>query len=445
MQTVCVENAHEILQLKQRNGQLELQQKLNSPKRRRLSPKKLQKQRSCVFAHSTSPFVAESQNSLNMNIALVPSDDEEESIAETEQPVSPYKPWSTRRKFNNYNAENEQPAAKTEANWLRKTPLNRLTLGKGKAQNISPRLKQTRLQFDNSKESKPGDKDIIESSPNLYATLKQASQSRSLLQKNVNVSESSTSSNAATATTSNNNQTAFVLHDDDDSFFSLCPDATAPTLPPAPLSTATALPSLSSTSGSPSVMILTPETQEIVFVDDSLEEPSDLNTMDFMADKVSLSKLQRYEAKLIEEQQNAVKSKKQAKKPAAEPVKVKKEVLTEQIEAGNESTKLPDDFDLPDSEEEEEEVFPRPIIVKQEKQSVKERFNIDCEQCEKYINLMGSKLSDDRIRQFLSSCKHINERACEQNTPDGFWNPLMVSFAADDPRSKVLVERRFAK
>jgi len=134
----------------------------------------------------------ESQSSLNMNIALQPDDEEEETITETEPPISPYKPWSTRRKLNKLNCENEHPSStiKTykKSDWLSKLPKDNLPIAKTKMsltlRSNSPKLKQTRLHFDASKISKEGsDKEVIESSPNLYSTLKQAKQSRSLLQR----------------------------------------------------------------------------------------------------------------------------------------------------------------------------------------------------------------------------------------------------------------------
>jgi len=54
------------------------------------------------------------------------------------------------------------------------------------------------------------------------------------------------------------------------------------------------------------------------------------------------------------------------------------------------STKLPEDIEqhLMDNEDEDskasEEEFPRPILVKKEPElTAKERFNIECEECEK--------------------------------------------------------------
>lgn len=194
--------------------------------------------------------------------------------------------------------------------------------------------------------------------------------------------------------------------EDDDSFLELCPDPTTPTQSKAPA--VPILPSLSEISDTSSVVMLTPGTQEIVFVDDSIDDTTSrpLNTMDFMQeaikgdDAVSLTRLQQFEAKLIRDQQNAAAREKPVSSAAPAHVqlpsastRVKEELLSEKpSELGNESTKLPADFDLDDDvdEEEEEEVFPRPIaVVKTEpKQSVKERYNIKCVQCEKVTILL---------------------------------------------------------
>lgn len=268
------------------------------------------------------------------------------------------------------------------------------------------------------------------------------------------------------------NHPAFDM-DDDDYFLELCPDPSPVTQTKTAVA---ALPSLSGTSDTSSVVMLTPATQEIVFIDDSIVDTHHpLNTMDFMEeaikedDKVSLTRLQKFEAKLIKDQQKAANSMKPTLPPstkASASTCIKKEPLTEmQSYLGNESTKLPADFDLDDDmDEEEEEVFPRPIVIKKDpEQSVKERYNINCLQCEKvktlmdsllknsstsklllqFIDFMGSNLNEEKIRIYLDNCRHIDDRALDNNTPEGFWNPHMVSFDEADPRSKVIVDRRF--
>ncbi|XP_060656229.1 uncharacterized protein LOC132791361 [Drosophila nasuta] len=506
LQGFCEDNANTITLLKQRNEKLHnaielLQQQKErsikcSPKRRRPSPKKPRLEK---MPQTESPKMPESQSSLNMNIALQPDDEEEETITETEPAISPYKPWATRRKLNKTNCENEQPVGTTKIidnknEWLTKLPKDKLPAPKTKMsltlRSDSPKLKQTRLQFDanNSTRNATIDKDVIESSPNLYSTLRHAKQSRSLLQRADTSNAFDTSAIASTSTKSEN-KPVFDM-DDDDSFFDQCPDPSVP-------KSVDALPPLSGVSDSSSVVMLPPPTQEIVFIDDSIDEANPpLNTMDFMAevlkadDKASMTKLQEFEAKLIRDQQKAattfkmVEQQKAAttikkiehqkastslkagdqKKAATStsgnrdpqladnklnakvPVNVKLEQFTEQPSGmGNESTKLPEDFDIEDDEEEEEEeIFPRPIVVKEEKEeSLKERYNIDCDQCEKFINFMGANMTDLQIREYLCNCRHFDHRELDHNTPDGFWNPHMVSFAEDDPRNKVYVDRRF--
>lgn len=462
MQSLCVENTNTINLLNQRNEKLHnaidlLQQQQehrhkSSPKRRRFSPKKSQakqQSRSNSLPETDSPKMPESQSSLNMNIALQPDDEEEETITETEPPISPYKPWITRRKLNKLNCENEHPSStiKTykKSDWLSKLPKDNLPIAKTKMsltlRSNSPKLKQTRLHFDASKISKEGsDKEVIESSPNLYCTLKQAKQSRSLLQRPDSSNVLDVNSTASTSTKNiNKNHPVFEM-DEDDSFFDLCPD------PSVAKSPSGVLPPLSGRSNTSSVVMLSPPTQEIVFVDDSIDGTNQgLNTMDFMAeaikddDKVSMTRLQEYEAKLIKEQKMAA-----AREKSTAPPNVKLEQLTEQpSDMGNESTKLPADFDIDEDEEElEEEIFPRPIVIKQEREpTIKEKYNIDCNECEKFINFMGANMTDVQIREYLLNCRHFVQ--LESNTPEGFWNPLIDSFAEDDPRKKVHVDRRF--
>lgn len=202
MHSLCFENANTISSLKQHNEKLHnaidlLQQKQeqrykSSPKRRRCSPKKSQQkqqqqQRSNSLPLTDSPKVPESQSSLNQNIALQPDDDEEETITETVPQISPYKPLLTRHKLNKLNCENERPDStiKTDkkSDWLCKVPKDKTKMSLTLRTN-SPRLKQTRLHFDASKaNNESSDKEVIESSPNLYSTLKHAKHSRSLLQR----------------------------------------------------------------------------------------------------------------------------------------------------------------------------------------------------------------------------------------------------------------------
>jgi len=54
---------------------------------------------------------------------------------------------------------------------------------------------------------------------------------------------------------------------------------------------------------------------------------------------------------------------------------------------------------------------------------------------------MGANMTDVQIREYLLNCRHFDQ--LESNTPEGFWNPLIDSFAEDDPRKKVHVDRRF--
>lgn len=44
----------------------------------------------------------------------------------------------------------------------------------------------------------------------------------------------------------------------------------------------------------------------------------------------------------------------------------------------------------------------------------------------------------------LDKCKrHNNPEVMRQNTPEGYWNPFILSFQPDDPRNEVLIDNRF--
>ncbi|TMW50502.1 hypothetical protein DOY81_004430 [Sarcophaga bullata] len=221
-----------------------------------------------------------------------------------------------------------------------------------------------------------------------------------------------------------------------------------------------------------SVVILTPGTQDIIFVDDSCNEDGDIDTMDLMADVMKkdntemLENLKKYESKIINKQQhNKLET---FQKPMANPEclhNIKQEKITqnlmEEIEKVNKivptnSSNKPINTEKPQNplfssenqndETDDEDAMPKPFVIKQEppdinkKLSIKERFNIECAECEKLINFLDNRLTDEQIQQHLDKCKHHNAENLRQNTPDGFWNPFILSFQADDPRNEELVD-----
>uniref|UniRef100_A0A1I8MWV4 Uncharacterized protein n=1 Tax=Musca domestica TaxID=7370 RepID=A0A1I8MWV4_MUSDO len=234
---------------------------------------------------------------------------------------------------------------------------------------------------------------------------------------------------------------------------------------------------------SSSVVILTPATQDIIFLDDTSNEFSDINTMDLLADIQKheteyMENLMKYETKSIEKQlkqdtKQPAKSKEATKhnfiKPAA---LIKKEKQSQMLQETQKKTVIENEnlqasissskkstFQNPllstddTSEDEDEDAMPKPIIVKQEpcdmvethkKLSLKERFNIDCEECEKLLRFLPPTLSDREIEMHLNNCKFHNRLDfMRQNTPENFWNPLILSFEANDPRNEVLIDTRF--
>ncbi|XP_065360997.1 uncharacterized protein CtIP isoform X2 [Calliphora vicina] len=217
-----------------------------------------------------------------------------------------------------------------------------------------------------------------------------------------------------------------------------------------------------------SVVILTPSSEDIIFVDDTCDYDQEIDTMDLLGD--NLEKLKKYESKCIQKQQTKeldVFKKPKEKMPPANDIKpinkIKQEKITQDLKkettyklneekpscsSTKSSLKTPktqnpllDEFDT----EDEEDFMPKPFIVKQEpKLTIKQRFNIECEDCEKLINFLDKGLTDAQIQQHLDKCKyHNNGDIMRQNTPKDFWNPFILSFQADDPRNVVLIDNRF--
>ncbi|XP_017080961.1 uncharacterized protein LOC108114465 isoform X1 [Drosophila eugracilis] len=457
MQRDSEENARTIENLQARNEKLHkaldlLKNRQESiipaGKRRKLSPKKV------VDDISPQP---QSQNSLNMNIAISSIDlsdedqemEEDESIAETETTVlSPRKLKLPNRKPDIRNLENEQPNNVTAGsnNWIRKTPKNSGVLTKlsltHKSSNLH--LKQTRLKFEANK-TNTSEKDVIEESPNL--SLKRSRPPRSLMQRTDNVSVLNADDSLTTSSSSIIKFSKSTFEMDMDDFNIEC--SKQPMMPPPATP-----PGLKINSTSDSVVILTPATQDIIFVNDTIEEINKLGTMDVLAeimkddDEDCSSALKQFEKDMIDQQKRLLPNHAKAEKtiPVAKAVKTEP-VSQPEIDVGNESTKLSQDIEkyLMEIKEEEskelEEEFPRPLLVKKEPElSVKERFNIECVECEKFINFMGTNLTDEKIEKYLANCKHVDAIS---NTPPGFWNPHMVSFAEDDPRNEVLIDTRF--
>ncbi|XP_017023080.1 uncharacterized protein CtIP isoform X2 [Drosophila kikkawai] len=177
------EKLHKALDLlKERQESMTLMQ---AEKRRKLSPKKPN--------DDISPL-PQSQNSLNMNIALNSIElsdedqemEEDESITETETNSlrSPRKLKSLlNRKPDIRNLENVQPnsLSTSNQNWISKTPKNPAVLTKLSLTHKGSALglKQTRLKFESNKTS-TSEKDVIEDSPNLSSS--KSRPSRSLMQ-----------------------------------------------------------------------------------------------------------------------------------------------------------------------------------------------------------------------------------------------------------------------
>ncbi|XP_022212855.2 uncharacterized protein LOC111067843 [Drosophila obscura] len=430
----------------------ERQAVLHDDKRRKLSPKKSKE--------DISPL-PQSQSSLNMNIALnsielsdeEPEEQEEdESIAETEalSTGSPRKLCKRlpHRKPDVRNLENVQPNIVTNVNetWLRKTPkmVTKLSLTH---RGSSQQLKQTRLKFDGSKAS-GSDKDVIKDSPNPSPASKRAPASSSLLQRTDTGNALNEDNCLLSRSNIKNVDPSFDMVVDEYNVIGSPPVASLklPVMPP-PVTP----PRLKMNSSSESVVMLTPATQDIIFVNDSSEDINKIGTMDVLAeimkddDDACSSALLQYE-QILMDQQKQIQTKPQTVQLALPSARtIKNEPITQQIEGqGNESTRLSADIEKymmeEDSKESEDEI-PRPIIVKEEPQlTTKERFNIECEECEKFINFMGFHLNDEKIKLYLSKCKHYNEQT---SSPPGFWNPHMVSFAEDDPRNEVLIDTRF--
>ncbi|XP_037827602.1 uncharacterized protein LOC119615667 [Lucilia sericata] len=219
-----------------------------------------------------------------------------------------------------------------------------------------------------------------------------------------------------------------------------------------------------------SVVILTPGTQDIIFVDDCSDVEHEIDTMDLLASTDNLEKLKKYESKYIQKQQTKdmegfkkPQDKLQCNKEIKPLNKIKQEKITQELKTATDikkeekpscSTSIkPQNPLLAELDTDDEEDFmPKPFIIKQEKDvapttkklTIKQRFNIDCEECEKLINFLDKGLTDLQIQQHLekSHQRHYND-IMRQNTPKDFWNPFILSFQADDPRNEVLIDNRF--
>ncbi|XP_050336388.1 uncharacterized protein LOC126763168 [Bactrocera neohumeralis] len=91
-----------------------------------------------------------------------------------------------------------------------------------------------------------------------------------------------------------------------------------------------------------------------------------------------------------------------------------------------------------------EDMKPRLSQLPEAKFSIKERFNVDCDECQKYIDFMGSNMSLSEIETHLRRCtRHRTAKDDIPTTPPNYWNPLMPSFSENDPRNKTLLEDPF--
>lgn len=158
-------------------------------------------------------------------------------------------------------------------------------------------------------------------------------------------------------------------------------------------------PALKIDESSDSVVLLTPATQDIIFLNDTTEDINKMGTMDMLAeimkedDDACSNALRQFEKKMID-QQKLVENNPPKPSKASESISkahVIKEEPVSQFESdlGNESTKMPEDIEKymmdienEDSKESEEE-FPQPIVIKEENLTFKDRYNIDCVECEK--------------------------------------------------------------
>ncbi|KAH8379893.1 hypothetical protein KR009_007829 [Drosophila setifemur] len=415
-------------------------------KRRKLSPKKKK--------DDISPL-PQSQSSLNMNIALnsieLSDEDlemgEDESIAETEATFASPRKLRLVRKPDIRNLENLQPSNVSNGShsWISKTPKNAGVLTKLSLthKGNTSILKQARLKVEGNKTSN-SEKDVIEESPNF--SIKRSRPPRTLMQRSATETALSADDSSSSSTSLIKiPQPTFAMDDEDFS-----PASSDLLVMPPPASP----PALKINNTSDSVIMLTPATQDIIFLNDTSEDDvTKMGTMDVLAEIMKEDEdacsnaLRMYERKMIDQQKHFQPKLPQIEK--ANPVQlIKNEPISQpEPDVGNESTKLPEDIEkyMMDIQDEEskvsEEEFPQPIVIKEEpKLTFKEQYNIECEECEKFINFMGSNLTDEKIKSYLSNCKHVDVRS---STPPGFWNPHMVTFAEDDPRNEVLIDTRF--
>uniref|UniRef100_A0A1A9V550 Uncharacterized protein n=1 Tax=Glossina austeni TaxID=7395 RepID=A0A1A9V550_GLOAU len=198
-----------------------------------------------------------------------------------------------------------------------------------------------------------------------------------------------------------------------------------------------------------SVIMLTPAMQEVIFIDD---ESTDLaaDTLGILADLQQnatnrLTHLSECENKNTQKYQNREKATFISKKKEIIKFSQDNQILSEEENVPTNPLYYDED------DEEDDDFMPRPIMIKKEpdedlsynKPGLKELNSVDCKACKQHLRACGDRLTNQEIKRYLSKCSIHNKPAVTHNTPEGFWNPHIMSFKENDPRNEVLIDTRF--
>ncbi|XP_055923417.1 formin-J [Eupeodes corollae] len=302
------------------------------------------------------------------------------------------------------------------------------------------KLRQTRLQLDMSKNVSNNFSDTtfcdeaIEASPNADCSVKRINSSKQWQLRNIS---------------------SKIIKSEDDSILNF-------TNPSPEKSSKSQSPPQNKSLETSSVVMFTPASQDIIFLDDSCESYN-IESMDLLKDLMnpteSLSNLKRIESDRIKMLQKTnggnpthipskcsnldvkqnTKLNLKTEHEFAKPKTVEKTELSKNALTDN---KTPSKENLTNRNNNKSNGSPD----KTEKvQSVKKAriFDVDCHECQTYIKYLGARLSDEEIEQHIRNCTNHKKRIDNNLTPEGFWDPIIKPFASDDPRNLTIIDDPF--
>ncbi|XP_055856738.1 uncharacterized protein LOC129919750 [Episyrphus balteatus] len=351
--------------------------------------------------------------------------------------------------------ENELKRSVLGGSIQKRTPNRSLRLIKQEHKNTSMSLKpgklrQTRLQLDISKNLSGNFSDTtfcdeaIEASPNADSSLKRINSSKQWQLRNIS--------------------SKLIKSDDDSSILNF-------TNPSPKKETKSQSPPKNNNNNSletSSVVMFTPASQDIIFLDDS-SESFNIESMDLLKDLMNptenLSNLKRIESNGIkmlqktngghaggsgnipskcsdfDEKQNP-KTIFKTEHEFAKPKAVDKNELKNPLKEDNALIKDNSDFGNNNKPH-----ISTPLKTGSTTDGTKRarKFDINCNECQTYIKYLGARLTDEQIEQHIRNCTNHKKPIDDNLTPDGFWDPVIKPFASDDPRNLTIIDDPFVE